>query len=94
MKLGGGLEPVVTRTPSGIEPKTGPYGSLQRRVLPAEHFIYPPLVIDGHTFVTLLKFDKVAMAIAECAFVTTDLPIILSLEAGFEDSNCAAVQFV
>jgi|EP00966_Prymnesium_polylepis_P209707 hypothetical protein len=44
---------------------------------------------QGHTFCTRVLFDDVAAAIGECAFVTTELPIILSLEVGFENSNRA-----
>ena len=29
---------------------------------------------------TIIHFDEVAAAIAECAFVTSELPVILSLE--------------
>ena len=39
-----------------------------------------PVVTHGHTFCTVVHFDAVAKAVAECAFVTSKLPIILSLE--------------
>ena len=39
-----------------------------------------PLVTHGHTFVTAETFDRVAQAVAECAFITSDLPVLLSLE--------------
>ena len=35
---------------------------------------------SGHTFVTVEKFDEVAKAVGEYAFVTSKLPVILSLE--------------
>lgn len=39
-----------------------------------------PKVTHGHTFCTVEQFDEVAKAVAECAFVTSELPVILSLE--------------
>ena len=39
-----------------------------------------PLVLTGHTFCTVETFDEVAKAIAELAFATSKLPVILSLE--------------
>ena len=39
-----------------------------------------PKITHGHTFCTPCSFDEVAIAIAECAFATSDLPVILSLE--------------
>ncbi|KAL1507854.1 hypothetical protein AB1Y20_007462 [Prymnesium parvum] len=39
-----------------------------------------PIVTHGHTLCTVEKFEDVARAIAECAFLTSDLPVILSLE--------------
>ena len=39
-----------------------------------------PIVWHGHTFCTKETFDAVAKAIGECAFVTSELPVILSLE--------------
>jgi len=39
-----------------------------------------PIVTHGHTFCSSEKFDEVALAVAECAFVTSKLPVILSLE--------------
>lgn len=36
--------------------------------------------LAGHTFVTLEKFEVVAEAIAEVAFVVSELPVVLSLE--------------
>ena len=34
----------------------------------------------GHTFCTIEKFNEVARAVAECAFVNSELPVMLSLE--------------
>ena len=34
----------------------------------------------GHTFCTVETFDAVAVAVGECAFVTSKLPVFLSLE--------------
>jgi len=39
-----------------------------------------PIVTHGHTFCTVEQFEEVAKAIGECAFVTSDLPVVLSLE--------------
>ena len=39
-----------------------------------------PKVTHGHTFCTVEQFSEVAKAISECAFVTSELPVILSLE--------------
>jgi len=39
-----------------------------------------PVVTHGHTFCTIVSFDEVARACGEAAFVTTALPVILSLE--------------
>jgi len=39
-----------------------------------------PIVTHGHTFMDNEHFDEVAKAIGQCAFVTSDLPVILSLE--------------
>jgi len=39
-----------------------------------------PIVTHGHTFCTVEKFEEVAKAIGECAFITSDLPVILSME--------------
>ncbi|KAL1527507.1 hypothetical protein AB1Y20_008897 [Prymnesium parvum] len=39
-----------------------------------------PVVTHGGTFCTVEQFDEVARAIAECAFVTSELPVMLSLE--------------
>jgi len=39
-----------------------------------------PIVTHGHTFCTVETFDLVSQAISECAFVASDLPVILSLE--------------
>ena len=38
------------------------------------------MVTHGHTFCTVEQFNEVAKAISECAFVTSELPVILSLE--------------
>jgi hypothetical protein len=54
------------------------------RVEPRGH--PPPSVTDGcllagsHTFCTKESFDAVARAVSEYAFITTELPVILSLE--------------
>jgi hypothetical protein len=37
-------------------------------------------LFSGHTFCTKVTFERVAEAIAESAFVTSQLPVILSLE--------------
>jgi hypothetical protein len=37
-------------------------------------------VTHGHTFTTREQFVEVAKAVAECAFVTSKLPVSLSLE--------------
>eukprot|EP00966_Prymnesium_polylepis_P180791 4187252-Prymnesium_polylepis.2 len=34
----------------------------------------------GHTFTTVETIENVVRAIADCAFVTTDSPVVLSLE--------------
>jgi len=39
-----------------------------------------PIVTHGHTLCTVEQFEEVAKAIGECAFVTSDLPVVLSLE--------------
>jgi hypothetical protein len=39
-----------------------------------------PRALLGHTFCTVELFDEVAKAVAECSFVTSSLPVILSLE--------------
>ena len=39
-----------------------------------------PRITHGHTFCTKEDFGAVAKAIGECAFVTSELPVILSLE--------------
>eukprot|EP00966_Prymnesium_polylepis_P120325 2780436-Prymnesium_polylepis.1 len=41
-----------------------------------------PLTLDvaGHTFCTIERFEEIAKAVRQCGFVTSDLPIILSLE--------------
>jgi len=39
-----------------------------------------PIVTHGHTFCTSISFEEVAKAVNECAFVTSNLPVILSLE--------------
>eukprot|EP00966_Prymnesium_polylepis_P308420 7127592-Prymnesium_polylepis.1 len=35
---------------------------------------------DGMTFCTVVKFEEVTKAVAECAFVNSDQPVILSME--------------
>ena len=45
----------------------------------------PSLLLDGspfagHTFCTIESFNEVAKAVAECAFVTSALPVVLSME--------------
>jgi len=39
-----------------------------------------PTVLHGHTWTTVEKFANVAQAFEQCAFVTSKLPVILSLE--------------
>jgi len=39
-----------------------------------------PVVTHGRTFCTLKPFSAVAKALAECAFVTSELPVVLNLE--------------
>jgi len=39
-----------------------------------------PIVWHGNSFCTVEQFEEVASAVGDCAFVTTDLPVILSLE--------------
>jgi len=39
-----------------------------------------PVVTHGHTFVTIETFEAVANAIAVCAFTSSRLPVVLSLE--------------
>ena len=39
-----------------------------------------PMVKHGNTFTTTVPFVEVAKAVAECAFLTVDLPVLLSLE--------------
>jgi len=46
-----------------------------------------PIVTHGHTFCTKETFEAVIKAIAECAFVTSKLPVVLSLEM-----HCTAKQ--
>jgi ubiquinone biosynthesis protein UbiJ len=37
-------------------------------------------LVAGHTLCTVEKFNSVASAIADCAFTTSKLPVLLSLE--------------
>lgn len=46
-----------------------------------------PLIFHGHTFTTKIKFKDVIKTIKEHAFVTSHLPLILSIE-----QNCSLVQ--
>jgi len=39
-----------------------------------------PIVTHGHTFCTVENFEEVVKAIAETAFITSELPVVLSLE--------------
>lgn len=39
-----------------------------------------PIVTHGHTFCTVEPFDEVAKSLAECAFVMSNLPVIISME--------------
>ena len=39
-----------------------------------------PLVTHGGTFTTVESFAEVAKAVAECSFVISELPLVLSLE--------------
>lgn len=41
---------------------------------------HDPVVTHGHTFCTVEELENVARAIAECAFVTSNLAVVLSLE--------------
>eukprot|EP00966_Prymnesium_polylepis_P320889 7377240-Prymnesium_polylepis.1 len=36
--------------------------------------------IKGHTFCTVETFEEVAKAVNECGFLTSEMPVILSLE--------------
>ena len=38
------------------------------------------MVTHGNTFCTKCTFEEVAKAVAECAFVNSELPVMLSLE--------------
>jgi hypothetical protein len=40
-----------------------------------------PVVTRGHTFCTKVRFLAVAEAVGQCAFVTSRLPVILSMES-------------
>ncbi|XP_055537680.1 1-phosphatidylinositol 4,5-bisphosphate phosphodiesterase gamma-1 isoform X2 [Wyeomyia smithii] len=46
-----------------------------------------PLIFHGHTFTTKIKFRDVIQAIKEHAFVTSEYPVILSIE-----QNCSLAQ--
>lgn len=46
-----------------------------------------PLIFHGHTFTTKIKFKDVIKVIKEHAFVTSQFPLILSIE-----QNCSLVQ--
>ena len=39
-----------------------------------------PIITHGHTICTIIKFEEAVEAIAETAFVASQLPVILSLE--------------
>ena len=39
-----------------------------------------PVVTHGHTFCTVEAFREVAKALSECAFITSELPVVLSME--------------
>eukprot|EP00966_Prymnesium_polylepis_P150298 3471949-Prymnesium_polylepis.1 len=54
----------------GIHPRSNPLTGV---LLPERHS-------SGHTFVTSERFDEVAKAVQECAFTTSELPVVLSLE--------------
>eukprot|EP00966_Prymnesium_polylepis_P180355 4176484-Prymnesium_polylepis.1 len=43
-------------------------------------FANTPIVTHGHTFCTIEKFSEVAKAIGQCAFATSEMPVLLSLE--------------
>jgi hypothetical protein len=47
---------------------------------------------SGHTFCTIETFERVAIAVSDCAFVTSALPVILSLEVtpSLEPKDCAS----
>jgi|EP00966_Prymnesium_polylepis_P328680 hypothetical protein len=40
-----------------------------------------PSLQSGHTFCTVAAFEDVAIAVADCAFETSELPVMLSLES-------------
>lgn len=46
-----------------------------------------PLIFHGHTFTTKIKFRDVIKTIKEHAFVTSEYPVILSIE-----QNCSLAQ--
>jgi hypothetical protein len=39
-----------------------------------------PVVKHGHTFTTVESFENVAKAISQCAHITSEMPVVLSLE--------------
>eukprot|EP00966_Prymnesium_polylepis_P057476 1330905-Prymnesium_polylepis.2 len=39
-----------------------------------------PVVTHGNTFCSKATFESVAEAIAECAFTTSEFPVVMSLE--------------
>ena len=51
-------------------------------------------VVAGHTFCTVERFQNVVDAIADCAFVTSDLPVILSMEVMRESENPGALSLL
>ena len=71
----------------GISPATRSHFRTSRLVQGCRHLEIDcwdgpngPTVTHGHTFCTVENFSEVAKAIGTCAFVTSDLPVILSLE--------------
>jgi hypothetical protein len=44
-------------------------------------------MLVGGAFTTVEQFEEVAKAIAECAFVASASPVVLSMEVALADSN-------
>ena len=64
--------PIVTHGESAATRIQGLLALLQ----PCSHSAF----VTGHTFCTVTQFEEVALAIGESAFITTELPVVLSLE--------------
>ena len=43
--------------------------------------------VAGNTFCTIITYKEVIQAVGECAFSTSDLPVMLSLEVCRRGSN-------